>query len=122
MYIPIQDHWLSRKMSKAMASVSKNILKYEITVMIMPSYNKVVIYETNEGAYINSDTKKNYQTLHNESTGPKIESSLNHEYSSVLNTMFFVGVFLLLLFYFLFFENTRLIRIISITRTGPKKK
>lgn len=48
MYIPIQDHWLSRKMSKAMASVSKNILKYEITVMIMPSYNKVVIYETNE--------------------------------------------------------------------------
>lgn len=66
--------------------------------------------------------KKNYQTLHNESTGPKIESSLNHEYSSVLNTMFFVGFFLLLLFYFLFFENTRLIRIISITRTGPKKK
>lgn len=37
--------------------------------------------------------KKNYQTLHNESTGPKIESSLNHEYSSVLNTMFFVGFF-----------------------------
>lgn len=67
--------------------------------------------------------KKNYRTLHNESTGPKIESSLNHEYSSVLNTMFFVGFFfLLLLFYFLFFENTRLIRIISITRTGPKKK
>lgn len=45
--------------------------------------------------------KKNYQTLHNESTGPKIESSLNHEYSSVLNTMFFVGFFLLLFFYFL---------------------
>lgn len=66
--------------------------------------------------------KKNYQTLHNESTGPKIESSLNHEYSSVLNTMFFVGFFLLLWFYFLFFENTRLIRIISITRTGLKKK
>lgn len=105
-----------------MASVSKNILKYERTVMIMASYNKVVIYETNEWAYINSDTKKNYRTLHNESTGPKIELSLNHEYSSVLNTMFFVGFFLLLLFYFLFFENTRLIRIISITRTGPKKK
>lgn len=84
--------------------------------MIMASYNKVVIYETNEWAYINSDN------VINESTGPKIESSLNHEYSSVLNTMFFVGVFLLLLFYFLFFENTRLIRIISITRTGPKKK
>lgn len=48
MYIPIQDHWLSRKMSKAMTSVSKNILKYERTVMIMASYNKVVIYETNE--------------------------------------------------------------------------
>lgn len=45
-------------MSKAMASVSKNILKYERTVMIMASYNKVVIYETNEWAYINSDTKK----------------------------------------------------------------
>lgn len=41
-----------------MASVSKNILKYERTVMIMASYNKVVIYETNEWAYINSDTKK----------------------------------------------------------------
>lgn len=37
--------------------------------------------------------KKNYRTLHNESTGPKIESSLNHEYGSVLNTMFFVGFF-----------------------------
>lgn len=37
-----------KKMSKAMASVSKNILKYERTVMIMASYNKVVIYETNE--------------------------------------------------------------------------
>lgn len=66
--------------------------------------------------------KKNYRTLHNESTGPKIESSLNHEYSSVLNTVFFfvflrVFFLLLLLFYFLFFENTRLIRLISITRT-----
>lgn len=41
-----------------MASVSKNILKYERTVMIMASYNKVVIYETTEWAYINSDTEK----------------------------------------------------------------
>lgn len=41
-----------------MASVSKNILKYERTVMVIASYNKVVIYETNEWAYINSDTKK----------------------------------------------------------------
>lgn len=47
-YTYIQDHWLSRKMSKAMASVSKNILRYERTVMIMASYNKVVIYETTE--------------------------------------------------------------------------
>lgn len=48
--------------------------------------------------------KKNYRTLHNESTGPKIESSLNHEYSSVLNTMFFVGFFFCyccFIFYFL---------------------
>lgn len=86
-----------------MASVSKNILKYERTVMIMASYNKVVIYETNEWAYINSDTKKNYRTLHNESTGPKIESSLNHEYSSVLNTMFFVGVFFVIVVLFFIF-------------------
>lgn len=41
-----------------MASVLKNILNYERTVMIMASYNKVVIYETNKWAYINSDTKK----------------------------------------------------------------
>lgn len=72
--------------------------------MIMASYNKVVIYETNEWAYINSDTKKNYQTLHNESTGPKIESSLNHEYSSVLNTMFFVGFFCYCCFIFYFLK------------------
>lgn len=88
-----------------MASVSKNILKYEITVMIMASYDKVVIYETNEWAYINWYKIANYQTLHNESTGPKIESSLNHEYSSVLNTMFFsffCGVFCYcFIFYFL---------------------
>lgn len=48
--------------------------------------------------------KKNYQTLHNESTGPKIESSLNHEYSSVLNTMFFVGVFCYCCFIFYFLK------------------
>lgn len=47
--------------------------------------------------------KKNYQTLHNESTGPKIESSLNHEYSSVLNTMFFVGVFFVIVVLFFIF-------------------
>lgn len=48
--------------------------------------------------------KKNYQTLHNESTGPKIESSLSHEYSSVLNTGFFAGFFFCyccFIFYFL---------------------
>lgn len=90
-------------MSKAMASVSKNILKYEITVMIMASYDKVVIYETNEWAYINWYKIANYQTLHNESTGPKIESSLNHEYSSVLNTMFFVGFFFVIVVLFFIF-------------------
>lgn len=42
-----------------MASVSKNILN----VMIMVSYNKVVIYETNEWAYINFDTKKNLSNV-----------------------------------------------------------
>lgn len=47
--------------------------------------------------------KKNYQTLHNESTGPKIESSLNHEYSSVLNTMFFVGFFFVIVVLFFIF-------------------
>lgn len=47
--------------------------------------------------------KKNYRTLHNESTGPKIESSLNHEYSSVLNTMFFVGVFFVIVVLFFIF-------------------
>lgn len=54
--------------------------------------------------------------------GLKIELLLNYEYSFVLNIMFFVGFFLLLLFYFLFFENIRLIRIISIIRIGLKKK
>lgn len=48
--------------------------------------------------------KKNYRTLHNESTGPKIESSLNHEYSSVLNTMFFVGFFCYCCFIFYFLK------------------
>lgn len=47
--------------------------------------------------------KKNYQTLHNESTGPKMESSLNHEYSSVLNTMFFVGFFFVIVVLFFIF-------------------
>lgn len=47
--------------------------------------------------------KKNYQTLHNESTGPKIESSLNHEYSSVLNTMFFCGFFFVIVVLFFIF-------------------
>lgn len=48
----------------------------------------------------------NYQTLHNESTGPKIESSLNHEYSSVLNTMFFVGFFffVIVVLFFIFWK------------------
>lgn len=46
--------------------------------------------------------KKNYRTLHNESTRPKIESSLNHEYSSVLNT-FFVGVFFVIVVLFFIF-------------------
>lgn len=59
--------------------------------------------------------------LYNEFMGLKIELLLNYEYSFVLNIMFFVGVFLLL-FYFLFFENIRLIRIISIIRIGLKKK
>lgn len=49
--------------------------------------------------------KKNYRTLHNESTGPKIESSLNHEYSSVLNTMFFVGgFFVIVVLFFIFWK------------------
>lgn len=60
--------------------------------------------------------------LYNEFMGLKIELLLNYEYSFVLNIMFFVGVFLLLLFYFLFFEIIRLIRIISIIRIGLKKK
>lgn len=50
--------------------------------------------------------KKNYQTLHNESTGPKIESSLNHEYSSVLNTVFFrffAGFFFVIVVLFFIF-------------------
>lgn len=47
--------------------------------------------------------KKNYQTLHNESTGPKIESSLNHEYSSLLNTMFFCGFFFVIVVLFFIF-------------------
>lgn len=47
--------------------------------------------------------KKNYRTLHNESTGPKIESSLNHEYSSLLNTMFFCGFFFVIVVLFFIF-------------------
>lgn len=44
--------------------------------------------------------------MHNESTGPKIESSLNHEYSSVLNTMFFVGFFffVIVVLFFIFWK------------------
>lgn len=64
----------------------------------------------------------NYWMLYNEFMGLKIELLLNYEYSFVLNIMFFVGFFLLLLFYFLFFENIRLIRIISIIRIWLKKK
>lgn len=41
-----------------MVFVLKNILKYEIIVMIMVLYNKVVIYEINEWVYINFDMKK----------------------------------------------------------------
>lgn len=40
-----------------MVFVLKNILKYEIIVMIMLLYNKVVIYEINEWVYINFDIK-----------------------------------------------------------------
>lgn len=44
-------------MFKVMVFVLKNILKYEIIVMIMLLYNKVVIYEINEWVYINFDIK-----------------------------------------------------------------
>lgn len=38
-------------MSKAMVYVLKNILKYERSALVMTSYNKVALYDANEGAY-----------------------------------------------------------------------
>lgn len=35
-----------------MVYVLKNILKYERSAIVMTSYNKVALYETNEGAYL----------------------------------------------------------------------